>query len=112
MLGAVEHFLENSGFDRAPWLAVAFGSGIAAWFAMPRAWQWPALIAGAVAVALCALVLLQRGHRRPYLTQAVAGVALAVAAGCGTVWTKSALTGTPGIARPVAATVTGVVISR
>jgi len=32
--GMVERFLEASGFDRGPWLAVGFGGGAAAWFAL------------------------------------------------------------------------------
>lgn len=108
----LEHFLAHSGFDRAPWLAVAFGGGIAGWFALPHAWQWPALIALCLGVALAALILLREDGRWPYLRQALATLALAGAAGCGTVWAKSALTGTAPIAGPVAASFTGVVLAR
>jgi len=112
MLGAAEQFLADRAFDRAPWLAVGFGAGIAAWFALPMAWQWPALIGVCLAVAVVGLVMLHRDGRWPYLAQAAAGLALACAAGCGTVWTKSALMGTAGIPRPVAGSFTGIVISR
>ena len=40
-----EHLLETAGFDRAPWLAVGFAGGIAAWFALANPWHWLALIA-------------------------------------------------------------------
>ena len=112
MLGAAEQFLADRAFDRAPWLAVGFGAGIAAWFVLPMAWQWPALIGVCLAVAVVGLVMLHRDGRWPYLAQAAAGLALACAAGCGTVWTKSALMGTAGISRPVAGSFTGIVISR
>ena len=32
---AAEVFLAGAGFDRGPWLAVAFAAGIALWFALP-----------------------------------------------------------------------------
>jgi len=112
MLGNLEHFLARTGFERAPWLAVAFGSGIGAWFALPRAWQWAAVIAGGVALAIGVLAVLREEGRWPYLRQAIAAVALAAAMGCATVWCKSALSGTPGLSRPLAATFTGIVLSR
>lgn len=112
MLDGVENFLAHSGFDRAPWLAVAFGSGIAAWFALPHAWQWPALIATCLAAAVLAAIMLHRDGPRPYHWQAIAALALALAAGCGTVWIKSALTGTPGLERPLGGSLTGVVLAR
>ncbi|MFC3174276.1 ComEC/Rec2 family competence protein [Novosphingobium bradum] len=111
-LERAEHFLATAGFDRAPWLAVGFGGGIAAWFALPHAWQWLALVAACAVLAGAVLIVLHRDGRLPYLRQAVAALALAVAAGCGTVWTKSALVGTPGLDRPLAATVAGMVLSR
>src|SRR3546814_11564291 len=52
-----ERFLSAAGFDRAPWLAVAFGAGIGAWFALPSAAWWIAwcaawlVLAGTVAVS-------------------------------------------------------------
>lgn len=112
MLGGLEHFLATSGFDRAPWLAVAFGGGIAAWFALPHLWQWLVLLGLCVVVAAGGLLMLRRDGGRPYLTQTVAALALAAATGCGTVWTKSALTGTPALERPLAASLTGLVLSR
>ena len=108
----LEHFLAATGFDRAPWLAVAFGCGIAGWFALPHAWQWPALIVLCLGLAGGVLALLPADGRWPYLRQALAALALAGAAGCGTVWMKSALTGTAPIAGPAAAQFTGVVLSR
>lgn len=111
-LGRAEQFLVSAQFDRAPWLAVLFGCGIAAWFGLPRLWQWLALIAAASTGAGLALVAMQRDGRFPYLRIALASGALAVAAGCGIVWTKSALLGTPGISRPLVGAITGQVLAR
>ena len=41
---AAEQFLSESGFDRGPWLVVAFAAGIASWFAFQDPWQWIAAI--------------------------------------------------------------------
>lgn len=107
-----ERFLTGAGFDRAPWLVVAFGCGIAAWFVLPLRGQWLALLALCLGVAGGALALLREDGRLPFVRQAIAALALMVAAGCATVWIKSVLVGTPGIARPVAASFVGVVLSR
>jgi len=113
MVGAVERFLAQAGFDRAPWLAVAFGAGISAWFVLPGRSLWAAFIVGALLIALAAIVSRPaRETRYPYLRQAVAAVALALAAGAGLIWFKSAMVGTPGIARPVTGQFTGLVLSR
>ncbi len=108
----VEHFLGAAGFDRAPWLAVAFAAGIGLWFALTNSWQWLALLAFCAAVAMAALGLLSGEGRFPFLRQSLSLVALAVATGCLTVWTKSALVGVPGIERPLIGVFTGEVLER
>jgi hypothetical protein len=50
ILAGVERILAGAGFDPAPWLAVAFGAGAAAWLG---------LVALCLALALAALVLLR-----------------------------------------------------
>ena len=111
-LARVEQFLERAGFDRAPWLVVAFAGGIAAWFGLRGAGQWLAFIALCLAVAGAGLVLLREDGRFPYLRQALAGVALAMALGCALVWIKSALVGEPAIPRPMLAMLDGRVLER
>ncbi|MEO5597962.1 MAG: ComEC/Rec2 family competence protein, partial [Novosphingobium sp.] len=111
-LERIERFLAAAGFDRAPWLAVAFALGIAGWFVLANRSQWLALIAGLLATAPGALLLLREDGRFPFLRQALAALALAAAAGCGTVWVKSILVGTPPISRTQVGTFTGTVTAR
>lgn len=111
-LTKVEQFLESAGFDRAPWLVVAFAAGIAGWFVLPSRWQWLAVIAACLAASLGSLACFAAHGRFPYLRQSLATVALAVAAGCGLVWAKSAWVGTPGIDRPTVAVINGTVLDR
>lgn len=111
-LKTVEHFLETAGFDRAPWLAVGFAGGIAAWFALASPWQWLGLIALCLAAMLAALAGLRSDGRFPYLRQGIVALALMIAAGCGVVWAKSALVGTPAIARPMVELISGTVMKR
>jgi competence protein ComEC len=62
---------------------------VAAWFALPSRWQWQALIAAMLGVALAAFALLRRDGALPHLRHALITMALMVAAGCGVVWAKS-----------------------
>ncbi len=107
-----EHFLAGARLDRLAWLAVGFASGIALWFAMANSWQWLALLSLCLAVAAAAFGLLRADGDFPYVRQSFALMALAVGAGCMTVWAKSALVGVPGIARPIVASLNGEVLSR
>jgi len=108
----VERFLANAGFDRAPWLAVAFAFGIALWFHLPNRWNWLALIALCLSCGFGALGTMRDDGRFPFLRQAIVVVALTMAAGVTTVWMKSVLVGQPAIARPMATTLTGIVKGR
>jgi competence protein ComEC len=112
MLAAVERFLGAAGFERGPWLAVAFAGGIAAWFALVNRWQWLALLAACLAAALGGLAGLRGDGRFPYLRQALASAALLVGAGCLVVWAKSELVGARPIERPMVAEISGTVLDR
>ncbi|MET0588880.1 MAG: ComEC/Rec2 family competence protein [Novosphingobium sp.] len=112
VLDAAERFLASAGFDRAPWLAVAFAAGIATWFALPNRWSWLALLAGCMSVVLGTLAALRVDGRFPYLRQATMAVALTLAAGCAVVWLKSALVGERAISRPMVETLAATVIGR
>ncbi len=111
-LTALERFLAAAGFDRGPWLAIGYAAGICLWFGMSNRWQWLALISACLGMALASLSVMRGEGRFPYLRQAIAAMALVIAAGCATVWIKSSLVGTPAIARPMVVTVTGTVIGR
>ncbi|MCB2075265.1 MAG: ComEC/Rec2 family competence protein [Novosphingobium sp.] len=111
-LAVFERFLADAGFDRAPWLAVAFAGGIAAWFALNGRWQWLCLISLCLAAVLAGLALLRRDGRFPFLRQAIVAISLMVAAGCLTVWSKSVLVGQPPIERPMVVHLAGTVLDR
>ncbi len=111
-LARLEHFLEHAGFDRAPWLVVAFAAGIASWFALDTPRQWILFVAGMAALAGLSLAVMREHGPFPYLRQALAALALAALLGCGLVWTKSALVGVRAIDRPLVAMVNGKVLER
>ena len=101
-MNAIEHFLAERGFERAPWLAVAFGLGIALWFALPAAAHWIAVLCGCAAMVLAGLAI-DSGHDPdprglPHTAAALIGLGLMIAAGCLTIWAKSTLAGTPPLA--------------
>lgn len=108
----VETFLFHAGFARAPWLAVAFASGIAAWFALANVWQWLALLGALLAVALGSQVMLREEGRFPFLRAGIGSFALVMAAGSGTVWVKSEMVGAPAISGPWVGVLAGRVVSR
>lgn len=110
--GAIERFLGSSGFDRGPWLAVAFAAGISGWFLAENRWQWLALVALSLALAAGAAALLRPDGRFPYLRQSLVIVALFVAAGCLAVWARSELAGEAAIARPKMARFDATVFAR
>ena len=107
----VEHFLASRPFERGPWLAVAFGAGIAAWLVLPGPWQWCALIALLAAIAMFGLSLSADGAFG-HLRLALFGMAVMAIAGCATVWTKSAFVGAPPIPRPQIVRMVATVVDR
>lgn len=111
-LGLLERFLDRAGFDRGPWLAVAFAAGIALWFVLPNRWDWLLVIALCGAAAVLALLRFQDDGRHPYLRRAVIAVCLMLAAGCSVAWAKSSLIGAPAIGKPVVAVIAGTVLKR
>ena len=112
VFAGLERFLSAAGFDRAPWLAVAFAAGIGLWFGLANSWQWLALLAASLAAAISLLGMLRADGALPLTRQSGALLALAVALGCMTVWAKSSMVGVPGIAAPMVTTLTGEVLDR
>jgi competence protein ComEC len=111
-----ERFLAAAGFDRAPWLAVLFMLGILAWFALPLAWHWVALMGAGCAAALGAARLWPadsaRGDARVHLRLALVAGGLVFAAGVAVIWARSEIVGTPAIAAPQVALMQGRVLER
>ena len=54
-----EQFLESAGYDRGPWLVAGLAAGIAAWFALANLWQWLALIAAMLGIAMASAAWLR-----------------------------------------------------
>lgn len=101
MADRAEAFLAAAGFDRGPWLAVAFASGIGLWFALPRLWHWVGLLALLLGAAGCCHLLWRQRHDRTLLRLAVVSVTLAAVAGASIVWARSELVGARPIAHPM-----------
>jgi competence protein ComEC len=109
---AAEAGLARAGFDRGPWLAIAFAAGIAAWFALDNAVEW-VLAASACLLAAVGAVALWRGNEsRTHLLTAFVAVGLLAAAGIGIVWARSALIGAEPLDRPASTMITGTILER
>ncbi len=107
-----EAFLAGAGFDRGPWLAIAFAAGIAAWFVLASPWQWMAAIgASLLAVIAAAAIWRDRGDRTA-LRLAVVTVGLLFAAGLAAIWLRSAAIGAEPIARKHVGWIAGRVLDR
>ncbi|MEQ8412620.1 MAG: ComEC/Rec2 family competence protein [Erythrobacter sp.] len=115
-LAKAERFLAEAGFDRAPWLAVAFACGILAWFAMPSPWHWSAAIGGGVLAFLSAFALWPTGsaiaEERGHLRRAMMALGLVFAAGVAVIWVRSGVVGAEAMDRPVIERVQGYVLER
>ncbi|WP_255551985.1 ComEC/Rec2 family competence protein [Erythrobacter crassostreae] len=109
---SVEHFLSSSGFDRAPWLAVVFGAGILAWFALNSPWQWAAVIGLSLLIALAGSAVWRGDEERGHIRAATIACGLVFAAGVAIIWLRSELIGAEAIERPVVERVQGYVLDR
>lgn len=110
-LGTLERFLSSAGFDRGPWLAVAFGAGVAAWFGLAGPAQWMALAAACLSLAAVTFAPWNAWGNLPYLRKVMLVLPLLVLAGCLAVWLRSGVVGTPAIDGPVAGTFAARVLS-
>lgn len=112
MADAAEAFLARSGFDRGPWLAVAFAGGIVAWFWLNGPAEWIAALAFCAVLALGALALWKDQQHRAHLTTALVTVGLLVAAGLAVIWARSELVGARALERPTSALISGRILER
>ncbi|KAI1691130.1 hypothetical protein DdX_22073 [Ditylenchus destructor] len=98
-----ERWLEAERGQIVLWIPVMLGVGIAAWFALPDANRWGAVVLGGLAVAAAGLAL--GGGGRAARCPAVAG--LLVAIGCALVWWRAERLAAPVLARPAIVAVQG-----
>ena len=94
----LERLLEAERAQLPPWLAIGFGFGIAAWFALGEPGQWRAFLCIAAALALVGFML---GSGRA--GRALGWFALAATLGCALVWARSAWVAQPRLDRPAVA---------
>lgn len=97
---AIERFLAASGFDKGPWLVVAFAAGIGSWFVLGDPWQWLGAAGSAVLGALAAQAVWKGEDERAHLRIAVTAFGLAFALGLAIVWTRSEMVGAEALERP------------
>lgn len=93
---ALERWLEAERGQLVLWIPVLLGAGIAAWFALPDANRWAAVLLGGFAVAAAGGAL--GGGGRGARCVAVAG--MLAAAGCALVWWRAERVAAPVLARP------------
>jgi competence protein ComEC len=94
----IETFLEAERGQLPLWFAAAFAAGIAAWLWLPGPRQWTAFVVLALGVALAG-VAWGRGR----LGRALLLGGLALAAGSGLIWLRSAWVAGPRLERPAIA---------
>ena len=109
---AAESALARAGFDRGPWLAIAFAGGIAAWFGLDSPAEWILAASLCLFTALGAVALWRGNEARAHLLMATVAVGVLGAAGLGIAWSRSELAGAEPFARPVSATFEGRVLER
>ncbi|XUU60053.1 ComEC/Rec2 family competence protein [Erythrobacter sp. HA6-11] len=109
---SLELFLSTSGFDRAPWLVIAFACGIVAWFVLGMPWQWLAALGFGCLTAIAGFASLSAGGRWSNLARALIGLGVAFALGTGLIWLRSETVGAEPIERPVVERIEGYVLVR
>jgi len=109
---AIESFLAEAGFDRAPWLVIALAGGIALWFVLPGPAEWLAALAVLAALSVIAHLAWNGRDERSHLHRASLGIVIALALGMGTIWARSAIVGAPAIERATVTAFTARVLDR
>ncbi len=107
----LERELGSSGFDRAPWVAVAMAVGIILWFVLPGPWQWVALLGLCGLGALCGWMILGQS-RFVHMGMACVALSLALGFGTGLIWARSAMVGAEAIPAPAVEWYSGRVLAR
>lgn len=107
-----ERFLDHAGFDRGPWLAVGFASGIGAWFLLDAPWEWAAFLAVCALAGIGALAVWRGREDRTQLMIASIALASVLALGTSAIWARSAMVGAEPIAYPRVLALDGRVLER
>lgn len=106
LLCTAENWLEMEHEQLPLWLPVLLGAGVAFWFILPLQSMWVAVILAGGALVTAGLCL--GWKRRIGLALILGGMALA--SGCGLVWTRSHMVAAPVISRPVVVDVSGMIV--
>lgn len=102
----VERWLEVERGQLVLWAPIMVGVGIAAWFALPDAARWSAVLLGGLAVAMIGVALSDGGRTARVIT---VGAAL-VAIGCALIWWRAERAAAPVLARPAIVAFAGTVL--
>lgn len=105
LLCTAENWLEMEREQLPLWLPVLLGTGVAFWFILPLQSMWVAVILAGGSLVTAGLCL--GWQRRIGLALILGGLALA--GGCGLVWTRSYMVAAPVISRPVVVDVSGTI---
>ena len=108
----LDNALARAGFDRGPWMAIAFAGGITAWFVLDGPVEWVLLVSGCLLAAMGAVAAWRGNGARAHLLSAVVAVAVLVAAGLAIVWARSELVGAEPISRAASTRIEGRVLER
>ena len=111
LTSSCEHFLSASGFDRGPWLVVAFAAGIASWFVLGNPWQWSTAIGAGLLLALSGAAI-WRETEVPHLRAAFVTLGLMFAAGVAVIWLRSETVGAEPYEKPSVQMLQGYVLER
>jgi competence protein ComEC len=109
---ASERFLVASGFDRGPWIAVAFLAGIASWFMLDGPSEWISAFLALLVIALLARLCWQERDDRQAILLAVNALTATMVLGLAVVWARSELVGAEPIDRPAFVRIEGRVLER
>ena len=112
MADGLERFLDTAGFDRGPWLAVGFASGIGAWFLLDSAWEWLGFLSACAVAAIGAMAVWRGREDRARLLVAAVALASVLALGMTAIWARSVMVGAEPIAYPRVMDLDGRVLER
>lgn len=108
----IEQFLDGSGFDRGPWMAVAFAGGILLWFWLENPAQWITAFSFCAMLALGGLAAWRGVEERSHLLVGCIALAILVSAGMATIWARSEMVGAAPLDYPTSMQIDGRILER